>query len=177
MNMYTSVDFLYDRTNLNPRRFFAVFTYEGRRGSYFHKVTFAEYFNHFTDRMERIYMPRKVGKTRESKFSDFYFIDCRLDSRDKDKFNAWYKTATEDFSTYWGTVLQGGYKQSCTWDNQNDTFTASITCVDDEHPNYGAVLTSRADNPVEALALTLYKYIVVFDGGQFPTATVKSTWG
>lgn len=176
-NLFTASDFMFDVTNQPPRKFFREFCYEGRRGSKYHKGTYAYYFTHYSQRMERIYMPRKAQGSRSAQFSDYYFIECRLDVRDKDKFAAWYKAANEDFSMYWATVLQGGYKQSCTWDMQNDTFIASITCTDQEHPNFGAVLTSRADNPVEALALTLYKYIVIFDGGQFPRDRVKSSWG
>lgn len=163
--------------NLPPYKFFLYFRTRGWRGKWGDKLAASLEFSKYSKRMESIYMSRKANRKQSNNFSDYWFVPCRLGGQEKKDFDTWSKKHGNDFEVLWATIMQQGFKQSCSYDNNNGCFIASATLNDDTHPDYGAVITSRAGNPFEAVALNIYKILVVLADAPLPREAVGDNWG
>lgn len=111
-------------------------------------------------------------------FKDLWtFVDIRLNKSDKDAVSQWGKEQADDMLDLLSSILEGGHKLSVTWSDNTDCFIASFTGTDDECVNYGLVMSSRANNPWEAVVIGLYKHFEICDGGVWPKDTKQDDWG
>jgi hypothetical protein len=117
----------------------------------------------------------KKAKT-QSMFST-KFAAITLSKDEKAVAKSWVDMHIADCETYWVNLGVNGWKQSSTYDSENDCWIVSMTQRDETHMNYDVCVTSRADNPIEALMLTIYKVEVLYCGVKLPTERETENWG
>lgn len=118
------------------------------------------------------------GKSTEAKpnFSDFQFVQYTLSKSEKDAFEKWWETHYSDAPTLLSEVINSGYKQSSSWDDTNDCYIVTFTCMDKRSGNYCLVMSSRSDDWLEALGINLFKHYVLFIESGYPIKT-SNKWG
>ena len=126
-------------------------------------------------------MPPRNGKSQSGSkprpnFQDFTFASYTLSKSEKDSFNKWWETHSADVGIYLSEIVNSGYKQSASWDNANDCYIVSFTCLDERSQNYCVILSSRSDDLIEAIGLNIYKHVVLFAESGYPVKTSNS-WG
>lgn len=127
-------------------------------------------------------MPRDTKRNKRSvsgkgNFNDFTFVEIRLAEADKDQFKAWAKNNTDDSLDLLSALVNSGYKLSVSWSDYNDCYTASLTGVEENGPNFQHVMTSRSDELWEAVMIALYKHYVLCPNGEWPTDKQANDWG
>lgn len=167
----------YNYLDTPPKLFLRDFAYSRRNKSRDAQRIAAYKFTTYTTHMELLYMPKKSARKTDQSFADYWFVNCRLDGQGKEAFTKWMNENTEDFDVLWGTCLQYGWKQTLTFDSDNDCFIASLTCRKEDSDNYGAVITSRSGYAYEALMLSLYKLFVIFRDTKITKTNTGDNWG
>lgn len=108
----------------------------------------------------------------------FEFVDLRLTEGDKESFNKFLKTPQADLDAMTLDLLAEGYKISFSYDQRHDCVICSITGTKEAKYNSGLILTSRAADYNEALALGLYKHFVIFNRSKWKSTDKDSNrWG
>jgi hypothetical protein len=74
-------------------------------------------------------------------------------------------------------LVPNGWKTSFSFDAENDCYIASCTQRDEDDINHNICVTSRSDNPFEALWLCYYKITVIADSKRLPTERADDNWG
>ena len=108
---------------------------------------------------------------------DYEFINYKLPENLADEFQKWTNANSAKFWTFLGSLTEAGYKLSVSPDLDNACVIATITATKYATNNNGFCLSSRSDDAMEAVWLSLYKHFVVFDGGTWEAGTVRSNWG
>jgi len=144
---------------------------EWRRGSFsWVWVRGVEYWsNWFYREMEYITMAGKQRKAPGRKSLDQYsFVRCELNAEDKKSAKMWIDKNLKDLPAIMHDVLADGYKLSCSFSSDHDTFTASLTGKDGALNEY-KTLTARHKDWVQATMTVLYKNAVMFKSGVWET--------
>jgi hypothetical protein len=133
---------------------------------------------------ERFLMPRKTGNSKSNSkqpadWQKFDFVEIRLTEEDKADFKAKYQKDAQIFFSETDTLLKSGYKFSVSYDTGNNAVIASLTCKEALDPNFNYVMTARAGEYWEALALVMYKHMFMCDDGDWAAETRAndSQWG
>lgn len=129
-------------------------------------------------------MPPKSGnrksQSRNSQdWQKFDFVEIRLDDHQKADFKAKYAKDANQFLGLLTETLSGDYKLSITYSEENKVFLASLTCRNAVDANYNYVMTSRAGDPWEAIALAMFKHHFVCDDNDWggDTRLDDRNWG
>lgn len=117
---------------------------------------------------------KSSGRTQ---FGDFKFASITLTDADKAKFTEWYEKSERDVFVLLAELLVEDWKASVTWDGDNDCFIASLTCRAANNVNENVVVTSRSDDSIEAVMLSIYKIRVLYSNKALPTERAKNNWG
>lgn len=104
-----------------------------------------------------------VAKTEYNNTDFKGFINVTLTSAEKELFAAW-EVHDNDLFELVASRIQSGYKLSCGYNAQNDTFTASLTCARDKDPNKGYILPAFAKDWYHAVRVMAFKDLVLLDG-------------
>jgi len=107
---------------------------------------------------------------RQRQFSDVEFVDLNLTPDQRDRFGTWYADAQSEMGDYLLAVTTADYRIGLSYDAQNNTSIASLTGRKEASRNANRCLTARAPEPLEALALLLYKHFVVADQQEWASA-------
>lgn len=121
-------------------------------------------------------MPKKQAKSNQN-WKQIEFVNIQLDIKQKKEFRSWYETMAAEAETLLDNHIKSGYKISIRYDEENETFISSSTCVDEGLSNHDKCLTSRSDVLVEALLLNIYKTDVVCKDGVWEADTSSQKWG
>ena len=105
------------------------------------------------------------------------FINVTLTEQQKDEFKSWSKKQSASIADDIGQVMVDDYRLSCNWDDNNQCFIATLTGKEDQDFNSGKALSARSDDWYEAIALALYKHMVIFDGKKWTGEGTKNNWG
>lgn len=119
----------------------------------------------------------KSGRTGGPLSAEYKFIDRRLAVAEKGGFEEWEKANQDDLFTFVGEAVASDHKLSISFYSQGDCYIVSMTCNDERSPNWHCILTSRSNDLQEALALTLYKMFVLFDGKAWHSEDLRQNWG
>lgn len=141
---------------INTLRYFGnIFdVYSGNRYEYPFQA-----FNRIMLNLERFIMPAKHQRnTKKLKFGDTWFASDRLETDELIKADQWISENAADLSQYLEHSVATGHSVKITWDDYNDCFTASLTCLVGESANFGGILTARDDTAIGALELLMYKH-------------------
>ena len=105
------------------------------------------------------------------------FVNYTLTEDDKLNFGSW-DVDDHDLWIILVTCIQAGYKFSCSYNAQNDTFVACLHCNDKGSPNAGFLLSSFAPEWYLAVKSLLYKHEVVLEGNwQTEEVQKQAKWG
>ena len=105
---------------------------------------------------------RKYYLPAEAKWGGF--IDLRLDEQQKAEFLAWAAESPATWTDDLQEMLAEGLNLSIKFDAENSTFIASVMGAGITNSNERYCLTARSDVWTEALALVVYKHVVLMDG-------------
>lgn len=108
---------------------------------------------------------RGKGKNAASKRQEYSFVRCELQAEDKKAAKVWMQENATEFGALLHDVMASGYKFSCSFSKDYDTFTASLTGKADESVNEYKTLTARHKDWVDAAMTVLYKHCVMFRSG------------
>lgn len=129
-------------------------------------------------------MPQKSGNRKSNSknpadWQKFDFVEIRLTDADKADFKAKYAKDAQLFFGELDGLSKNGYKVSLSYDTSNNCVIASLTCREASDPNFNFVLTARAGDTWEALALVLYKHLFMCDDGDWGADEhgSSSQWG
>lgn len=134
---------------------------------HFHRKTYASYIAHMdsvlTVMFETIHQLRELMKMpKKAKTLSTWkgFINIELSTPQKESAKVWAdKPAILDEQIF--QALSAGYKLSVTYSGDQDTVTASLSCLNEKSDNYQYTLTARARTPFLAIQVLLYKHFIV----------------
>lgn len=112
-----------------------------------------------------------------AKFSNIEFVNYTLTKEHEQplhefmqkKFNTAEKVIEEIVALNY-TVKIGFYPD-------NEAYGVFLAPQKDNHTNKGKMMSSWSDDLIEALAMVLYKHIVIFDGQEWETNQNSGKWG
>lgn len=111
-------------------------------------------------------MPKPKGKNRGTfDASAYVFVKCELRSEDKASAKIWIEENTADIGPMLHDVMASGYKFSCSFSPDFDTFTACLVGKEDNPINGKKTLTARHKDWVSAAMTVLFKHHVFFKAG------------
>lgn len=141
------------------RYLLAISTEAGRRGSVSHAglahslgVCLIEDFN----------MARggKSAKTTDKTGNMPRFVDVRLTPEQREEFLS-VKDRYGDSARFLQSLADDGYRVGVSWSGEHSAYTVSVTCRDPRSPNNGLCMTSFAGDLITAIALAVYKHVIV----------------
>lgn len=118
-----------------------------------------------------------MAKKSSNKMFTTRFASISLTKEEKVAAKTWITANIADVETYWVNLGVDGWKQSSSYDEENDCWIVSLTQRQESHRNYDVCVTSRADNPVEALMLCVYKIVMMYPDKKLPTERESDNWG
>lgn len=110
-------------------------------------------------------------------WSSVEFITMPLNEAQKKDFSSRLREMCDSVPEFLLTFGQAGYKFSLTYDESNYCFIASVTCRRAADPNFGYCLSSRAGDPMEALALCAYKTYFCCADCEWDRSPQTRNWG
>lgn len=121
----------------------------------------------------------KTSSKNPRDWQQYDFVNITLTESDKAKFAEWQGKQGSKVYDQLDGLIQSGYKLSSSYDEANKCNIVSLTCREIGDVNYGYVLSSRAGNIWDALALTLYKHYEMCDDGDWAVDQRKTSnsWG
>lgn len=98
---------------------------------------------------------KPAPKPTAQRFNDVQFVNWSLSENEKQACKAW-ELSTDDYANAIGSLVEGGYKVTLSYDNYRACFTASIVPTKDAKSNQGYILTGKGSNPLKAAKQALY---------------------
>jgi hypothetical protein len=91
------------------------------------------------------------------------FVDVKLSVDQRQDFISKQYSDSELVMTV-QKLCDSGYRIGCAWSADSSSYTVSLTCRDEDSSNFGLCMTSFANTVHTAIALAVYKHVVVTDG-------------
>lgn len=110
-------------------------------------------------------------------FGSTWFAQSNLTADDLLEFDGWFAENYEGLPELVSQSLFDGDKLGWSYDLPNDTLVCSLTIRDKKNTAYGAVITSRSNDPMDCLALCLWKRHVHFNLDELKNAGTMGTRG
>lgn len=107
----------------------------------------------------------------------FFFVDLTLSRDDKTAFAAWWEKQSPVMEEVIEMLVRNFGKTTFSYDLSGDCWICATTVTDPRNINYNCCLTSRSDNPLEALALNLYKAFEVLRDADWRSIKSDKSWG
>lgn len=101
------------------------------------------------------------------------FVDVKLDQTQKAAFLEWEWNDAQIIDRIQQLTLTG-YRFGCSWSGEQQAYTVSMTCRNEESPNNGLCMTSFARFLKQAMRLALFKHDVVTEGAWILPGTDES---
>ncbi len=122
---------------------------------------------------------RKSNSKDPADWQKFEFVEIPLNEEEKADFKTKYAKDANFTLGLLHETLTNGYKLSTSWDEGNSCVIASLTCKAPLDVNFNFVLTARAGDVWESVALVLYKHHVLADDNDWgaETRTTSRQWG
>jgi hypothetical protein len=164
-----------------PEFIFAHFKYELWVSGHdpYQKKTACDLFNSYMQKLSEVVMPAKKQQQQSNgnNWQKIEFVNINLSKAEKTQFKSWFTENEAELPRLLSVFIAAGYKTSLKWDNENDCFIATATCVDESLENSGKALSSRSDNWLEALALNYFKTDVLSEKGVWESSGRGNSWG
>lgn len=114
---------------------------------------------------------------QNSSFNDWTFANIRLSTADEKSFAKWFTENETSIMTMLGEVVADTYKFSLSYDFDNECFIAGLSGTRYSELNKKTTLTARSNEWLEAIALVLYKHVVMCTMGEWADYARPSNWG
>lgn len=121
-------------------------------------------------------MPSKYQNHRNGSFPIKY-TSTQFNQRDDETFSEWYNSDNPYTAEAYLELLMMGWKFSTSWKEDSASTLVSATMVDEKHARYGYCVTSWADDPLEALFMTVFKLAVLYRDRPIPEQSDKPRRG
>lgn len=106
------------------------------------------------------------------------FINVSLSDDEKTYFRQWVTEAADEILEMWKSILDDGLGFSVKADAENSCYIATFTgFAMSKLPNYKASLSARGSDPDQALALLVFKHVVLCEYDWHKFWTAKRTFG
>ena len=105
------------------------------------------------------------------------FININLTAEQKAAYKANGEREPQSIIDDMVYLLETRHKMSWSYSPENDMFIASVTCKDEESPNYQATVTARHQTPLLATDVLLYKILEVIGSSEWDFAETTDDWG
>jgi len=103
---------------------------------------------------------KSVGKGEKAGGNLPTFIDVKLDEGQREDFLAWLGDDLDAVKCL-QSFADSGYRVGLAWSGEHQTYTASVTCRDEDSPNNGLCMTSFSRGLTQAILLAWYKHDVI----------------
>lgn len=122
---------------------------------------------------------RKSNSKDPQDWQKYDFVEVTLSEEEKVAFKAHYAKDPQSLLGLVEETARGGYKLSLTYDQANECMIATLTCKEPSAVNFGYVMTSRAGDTWESIALAMYKHHYACDDEDWgaETRTNGRSWG
>lgn len=114
---------------------------------------------------------------KKVKFGETWFAQSHLDDSDLAAYEQWAVENEPDLPEHLNTLVGEYYSVKLSFDDYNDCYTASATCMIADSDNFGGIMTARSEAPYDALTMVLYKVLVLFSGQPWPKVDRRSKRG
>jgi hypothetical protein len=105
------------------------------------------------------------------------FVRCDLAPEEREHFVGWLQETQDDIIEVLNAVLLHGYKLSVVFDDDNDTWIATLSGTKYTAHNDKSSMSSRHTSFEDAVMLMLYKHTVVAQGGTWRNGSEGGQWG
>lgn len=105
------------------------------------------------------------------------FVNTILSPQERKEFETWLADNLDDVINYMSLIMEEGYKISARYDNENETWLATITSTDQSALNPKSSLTSRHHSFEDAMCLCVYKHNYLSDSGEWRDDRAAGDWG
>lgn len=105
------------------------------------------------------------------------FRTTKLTPEERTHFEGWLENTVDDVVEVLTTVLYEGYKLTVRFDEEHDTWLATLSGTEYTSYNDRCSVTSRHDNFERAVALTCYKHLVVASSKSWRHDDDRDVWG
>lgn len=103
------------------------------------------------------------GRKNKGYVPNIKFVDLELTTPQKDGFREWNWGEADSLACI-ESMGQEGYKFGTRYDRTNGSWIVSITCAETSLPNFGWCLSARGRSFLHALAVVLYKHLIILRG-------------
>ena len=119
--------------------------------------------------------PIRPGTVRAQ--NDIQFVDLRIHRDDEPVFTKWWQDSADDVFEYLNEIVDTSYRLTVKFDYHNACYQCSVTQSDPKGPNAGKCMISRAPDVELAVAMTIYKIVVLTKWGEWPIQQSFNNWG
>jgi hypothetical protein len=112
-----------------------------------------------------------------ARFNQSTFASIVLTRDDEKKFTQWVTKENITSSSALQSLLGDGFKVSCSWVVDQNSFCFSVIGTDSTKNHKGMVMTTWSDDLDEVMCLAAYKHYAVCSGGEWPTQKDGQRWG
>jgi len=103
------------------------------------------------------------GSKPKTGFQQAKFVRGELNQQEKDHVKS-QNYIWDDIPEHIESLVDSGYKITCSQDNYNGAYAVWITAQDKDNPNYGYILSARGPTLLAAFSVGFYKHFTKFDG-------------
>lgn len=108
---------------------------------------------------------------------DWKFARVNLTDEEKEHYTGWAEEYADDVAELLiGTLLED-YKLTVTYDNENDTWIATLSATKRSKRNKAQSLSCRHRTYQQALSLLVYKHTIICDNGVWSDHEKSDNWG
>lgn len=112
-----------------------------------------------------------------SAFSDWRFVNLNLSTADQKQFGEWFIANETAILPMLAEVVADTYKFSVSYDFDNECFIAALSATKHSSDNKQCTITARSNEWLEAIALLLYKHVVMCNTGTWEDYARPANWG
>lgn len=123
-------------------------------------------------------MPKKTkAEFAKLKFGDTWFAQSHLTTEEIMAYEHWAVENDDDLPEYLNELVGSYHSIKLSFDDYNDCYTASCTCMASTSDNYAGIMTARSDNPYDALTMVIYKVTVLYANQPWSKVAERSIRG
>jgi hypothetical protein len=111
------------------------------------------------------------------RFDDITFVVMRLGEAEKKQFKSWFSAKENAWFTRLSEIVQDGYKLSLSYWFDGACYIGTLTCKEPKDPNHNRAMSSRSDDPAEALALCVFKHDHLCNDNIWEAEANDQNWG
>lgn len=121
--------------------------------------------------------PRKGHTMAKNKGFNIQFVNVRLTEAEKVVFNDWYAENQDDLLLLVDQIISTDNKFTISYSTEYLAYTTAVTCKDLHSVNVNWCITSRSDDMLQAIGMSVYKTLWLYADKTWADLTQQSNWG